>query len=331
MKIFKIILKDVTVLWPTLVVILALSADAITEGKISIFRIISVLTALGLFIARAIQLVKFHAEKQVPFLVIAGKSDEQYKDMVGQVKVSFKEQGLRPRKLEAEFNVSEGDWISRRESNLPADRDAWLNAISRIEKAFWRLAATIPGKKVYHFFINAPAALAMGIGALLGSRNRYVLYHYQGSGGKLYHPVLRVETTRELKTQINHYKSINVEGIEEVKGEVFVSLYLAGHDPRGAVARLAEGKRASMVSVTGKFEGAIPIENDWLNIAKEISSLMLDLSARKEVKRLHVFLSLPVVISFAVGSALGKFVPASVYNWFPSENSYCEVLRLEEL
>lgn len=319
--------------WFGLLGFLTLLADAVAEASISPLRVIAILVIVVLLDLRVLELRRLHLEKQIPFLVVIGKSDEEYRDTLGQVRLALDGRKINVEVLEKGFGLYGEDWVYRRESPLPEAADSWRETLLRVESKFWRLAERVPGKKVYHLFINGPSAFAMGMGALLGARTVFVLYHYEGNA---YHPLIDFSRApvgvHTLKTHVEAYEYLQVDK-DELKpgetGEVNVALYLAGHDPRGGVKQLSQEQKRPMVSIVGRFQGTIPHDADWIKLSREVASILLELSSDPRVTRLHLFLSLPLVIAFATGSALGRFVKASLYNWFPRAG-YREVLRLDD-
>lgn len=312
---------------------LALLADAVAEATISPLRVMAILVIGVLVVLRILELRRLYLEKQVPFLTLIGKSDEEYRDMLSQLGLALDSRKINPGVLQREFGVYEQDWVYRRESSLPETPDPWRETLLRVESRFWRLAERVSGKKVYQMFINAPSAFAMGMGALLGARTVFVLYHHQGNA---YYPLIDFSRlplgVHTLKTYVEPYEYLDVDTSELTSNEateVSVAVYLAGHDPRGSVSQLSQKQKRPMVSIVGRFQGTIPHDADWIKLSREVTSVLLKLSSDSRVVRLHLFISLPLVIAFAVGSALGRFVKASLYNWFP-RIGYREVLRLDD-
>lgn len=328
--------------WLIVIAGLGFIADAVAERHLSILRIVTIVAVVGLALSYIYRKLKLQREKKVPFLVVVGKSDEQYRDTLSQVEETLMRYRLEVPLLEKTFGLLREDWIVRRESPLPPNPTAWRETISKIDRRFWRLAERIPGRKVYHLFMNGPATLAMALGAVIGSRTEFIYYHFMpGTGTLPYHPVVdfRSETIPEgphiLKSRVDDYRLVRVSGMERLDPDrctqVAVAIHLAGHDPTGDVRQWVRADGHPVVTIASRFRGTIPLTADWIRLAREVATPLLEMMGREGVERLHLFLSAPLPVAFCVGVALGRFVRASVYNYFPEKGAYEEVFKLEEL
>lgn len=339
-KSFKPILRDQEV-WLIVSIAIGFSADAAAEGNTSLLRVLTILVAFWLLIAHIRRKLELHKEKKVPFLVVVGKSDAQHRDIRQQVEAALAENRINLQSLKRAYGLVSDDWIFHQEAPLPGEPEAWRRLIHKLEDKFWRLAERIPGRKVYQIFLAGPSTLALALGATIGSRSEYVFYHYMaGSGNNPYHRVIDFsrEEFREgshiLKTAVPEYRLIRVRGLEKLgrtrKREALAAIHLAAHNPSGDVEKRARAEGRPAIFIDSDFGGTIPLEQDWVALSREISSVILQASARANIDRLHLFLSLPLPIAFALGSALGKFVRATVYNYFTPPGEYAGVFRLEE-
>ncbi|OPX35834.1 hypothetical protein B1H10_00355 [candidate division KSB1 bacterium 4484_188] len=337
---FKTLLWDQD-FWLILIATIGFGADAAAEGKLTILRIITIVAMAGIVVSYLFRKIKLQKEKRVPYLVVIGKGDSQYRDTRSQVETALADFRIHVHELKRAFGLHGEDWIFRRESQLSTDPEVWKTTITKIENKFWRLAERIPGRKTYHFFMNGPATLAFAMGATIGSRNEYVFYHYMpASGRNPYHDIINFEKSdspeghHKLKTKIKKYKMIHASGEDKLNGmprrDVLVALYLAGHSPVGDVTERSKQSGLPLIVIQSKFKGTIPLDQDWILLSQEVSSVLLDIAGRENVERLHLFLSVPLPIAFCVGSAMGKFVRATVYNYFPGLGGYEKVFNLEE-
>lgn len=223
---------------------------------------------------------------------------------------------------------------------MPADGQAWKDTLHKIERKFWHLAEKIPGRKIYHFFLVTPAAFAVGMGALLGARTRYVAYHYQaGVGTKDYHPQVNLPSSSEIEgaqrigTRLFEYRYIQVSPpLDAPSGEIYVALDFVRHSTQVAQG-LAQQHGAPFTAITpsAPWGGTIPLQEDWVRIVQEIASSLLELMRNPSVKGLQLFPGVPNALAFAIGSGLGKFPTISLWSWMPSSKQYVEVLKLHEL
>ncbi|HIQ02030.1 MAG TPA: SAVED domain-containing protein [Anaerolineales bacterium] len=283
--------------------------------------------------------IRLVREKHVPLIVIVGKGDDEFHAMVDDVWAVMAPLGFNEREFDADWDVERDDLVVRRESDLPRRPERWVELARRFERKVARLSARLQGRTVFHLFLNCPAALAVGMGALLGSRYEVVLHHLQrGVEPSPYVPVIDFSQGTPGPTGVQAvkrraappYKFIAVEQPEDLTGEVFVSLHLAGHDPKGNVEALAAEKGLAAVHIRNTYGSVLSTDADWLRVAQEVVTELLGLVGRG-VQRVHLCLSSPVVLAFAMGMALGTQSPITVYNWFAATREYRSVLELEHL
>lgn len=328
--------------WLIIIIAIGFGADAAAERSITILRSLTILVAIWLIISHINRKLKLQKEKKVPFLIVIGKTVAQQRDTRHQVETALENHKINLPGLKKTYGLVSDDWIYYQENILPSDSEAWSKIITKIENQFWRLSERIYGRKVYQIFINGPAALAMGLGATIGSRTEFTLFHFMpGTGVDPYHNVIDFSPDEQsqgshiLKTRVSEYKRIKTKGIDEIgfnlKTEVLVSIHLAGHNPTGDVERRAKETGLPHVVIGSIYQGTIPLEDDWILLSQEIDSVLLGIAGLEGINRLHLFISMPLPIAFAVGSALGKFVRATVYNYSPKEQKYFEAIYLEQL
>jgi hypothetical protein len=211
--------------------------------------------------------------------------------------------------------------------------------VHNFEKKITRLSEKLKGRKVFHIFLNCPAVLAMGMGAIIGTKCvscspslctqcRFLLFH----------PLIdfysmcesSTEGIHTLKSRVNlPYKYIYTEGQISEPSNLWISIYLAGHDPKGDVEKVV-GRLPSPVSIIhlrSKIEGTIPLDANWLQISKEIATELLNAVSKKEVIDVTICLSSPLIIAFALGMAVGTQSPITLKNWFSEYRriSFCLV------
>lgn len=329
-------------------------ADAEGHFKLLSFRSIAIAAMVGLVVFHVRRKIKLQKEKNVPFLVVIGKPENEYKDTLNEVEVAFDHFGLDVQTIKKNFRLHQEDWIYHQDSKLSSEPNQWQEAIAKIGEKFWKLAASLPGRKVYHLIMNGPASIALALGATIGSRNQYVFYHYMpATGDTPYHKVIDFkdseipEGTHRLKTRVSEMQFIKTTGAEALldgtlqdktpeppvgdASEILVAVHLAGHDPTGDVKRKSNETGRPMLSIHSNFEGTIPLDIDWIRLSQETASVLLKLAASPHVIRMHLFLSMPLPLAFAVGTALGKFVRATVYNAYGKSGEYYEAFNLDDL
>ncbi len=194
---------------------------------------------------------------------------------------------------------------------------------------------------MFHIFLNCPAALAIGLGSIIGTKYEVVLHHYQkGSGDNPYYPVidfyslstLNQDGVHILKSRVNAPNQfIRVEEPQTLSSIVLVSLFLAGHDLKGDVEKISNERKIPALHIRSTMEGTIPLNADWLRASREVASCLLNLASNKEIKTIELYLSCPIILAFAIGMAFGTQTPIEVYNWFPVSKGYKPVLGLNRL
>jgi hypothetical protein len=222
---------------------------------------------------------------------------------------------------------------------VPPDPKEWKRLAQSSRQTVERLEQKISGPKVYHFFIRAPICLGMGLGACIGTRHEVVVHHDQEGAAELrYIPVIDVSAhavgdrgpqVLKLQPEGDHPEHITVEQSGRLKANVYASLWFAPNYPT-RVEDLAEADGASFVDIRLKKPGEMPLGADWLGIAREVNTV-LQRVFWEGCSELHLFPSVPVPLAFAIGMGLDVRRNVIVHQWYPNENTYHEVLRLNEL
>lgn len=317
-------------------------ANAEDKFKLISFSSLTILAMLGLMLFHVRRKLNLKKQKRVPFLVVIGKSENEFRDTLNEVDLALTKYHSDLENLKKAYNLRENNWIYHQDIPLSTKPKDWHNTILKIRERFWELAAELPGRKVYQFIMNAPASLALALGATIGSRNEYIFLHYMaGTGENPYHDVIDFSKeqisagVRILHTRIDKFEHIQALGLEDLNQskpvEILVAIHLAGHCPIGDVAKRSKETGLPMIVIQSHFGGTIPLNADWIRIAREVANVLLKVSSQENTERLHLFLSLPLPVAFCVGTALGRFVRATVYNYFPKPGRYFEVFKLEEL
>jgi hypothetical protein len=285
---------------------------------------------------RALKLVR---EKHLPVVIAVGCTDEEFRTIVRDAFQTVSDYGFEETLYARDYDLSREDFTLHREERLPEDPAVWQRLALRARRLVVALHSRVPGRKVYHFFLRAPVALGIGLGAALGTKYEFFFHHYQPAAGENpYHPLLQVtaetvpgEGAHTLKTRVQgEFQHVQARGVEGAQGRVFAALGLAGHDP-GPVADLAAAQGAAFVDLRSHFAGTIPVDADWLRIAREVNTVLLGLVGQPGVQELHLFPAVPLPLAFAIGMGLDTRSPVRVYQWDAPEKVYHEVLRLNEL
>jgi hypothetical protein len=296
-------------------------------------------------VGTVIREVKLAQERHVPLVVFVpspempeGSVLDAYSAMIGDAASAARRAGFDERDFVARFGVTQDEWALWRDAPLTGESEIWRQMVRRFSLRVHRLARKLGEQRVFHVFLRCPAALAVGFGAVMGTHHRLAAYHHQpGERGGPYVAVtdasgreesLRVRLGRKVKAP---YQCIAVREPERVTPEMYVSLFLARHDPRGCVEQAAEAAGSAVVCIEGIDARALTPQDDWLLMAQEVTDVLLGLIARPEVKRLHLAISGPVVLAFLMGVALGTHSAITVHHWFKGEQALHPVLALDRL
>lgn len=221
---------------------------------------------------------------------------------------------------------------------LPADPEEWQGAILKGCEIVGRLGGAVSGAKVYHFFMRVPASYAIGLGAALGTKQEVVIHHYQKSSSRLaYTPILTLTVPacdgrgpQIVRLPVDEpFEHISTEGMERPARKMYIALDFA---PKltGGVDELALRNKAGFARIKSIYSGDIPLDVDWLRIAREINTVLLTLLA-EGCAELHLFPAMPGALAFAVGMGLDTRSHVAVHHWYTRERRYSEVLRLNDL
>lgn len=282
---------------------------------------------------------KLYREKHIPIVLGLGCSDTEFRNLVDDALQAAHPYGFEEGTYAKDYALLRQDFTHHREEEVPDDPEVWRLLSLREKRLVISLQSKIAGKKVFHFFLRCPSALAIGIGAALGTKHELICHHYQpGAGASEYFPLIELtprkapaEGARILKTRVEEFKYINVKGSENATNEVYVALFFAGHDPRTEVQKLAVTDSAAFVEITSRFQGTIPLDADWLLLAREIVTVLLGLIERRDVNEVHLFPSVPLCLAFAVGIGLDNRAAFTVHAWNAKLKQYKKVLCLNEL
>ncbi len=94
---------------------------------------------------------------------------------------------------------------------------------------------------------------------------------------------------------------------------------------------LAEARQAAYVGINNLYQDRLAENADWFQVARETAQALYTLLGRAEVRQLHLSLSCPLPLAFAIGMALGIHSPISVYNWYTHEQAYAHVFDLHQI
>lgn len=293
--------------------------------------------------------IKMSRQRSVPLIVFIpppklpeGSVLDAYNTMVSDATQVVRRASFDEGEFVQRFNVTRDEWVLWRDTPLPHNSEEWQREVRRFSLRLHRLAYKLGEQRVFHIFLRCPAAMAVGLGAVLGTHYEMTVYHYQKDlerkmPGRLYIPVfdgpnqpdtLRVRLGDPLDKP---YRTIRVEQKTPLKPEMFVSFFLARHDPRSDLDKTARKHDGGSIHVCSTLSHALQAKDDWLLIAQETAEVLLRLIALPEVNRVHLALSCPIPLALLIGCALGTHSAITIHNWFESESSLLPVFSLDHL
>jgi hypothetical protein len=277
---------------------------------------------------------------QLPVVVAVGRSEDDFKAMARDAFTAMSKYEFSLDRYAEKFNLERNDFCLHQSQWVAADPKDWSGLLKQILDLMGRLNRQIPGSKVYHFFLQAPTGLAIGLGACLGIKREVVLEHHQSGVGdwdyltalnlsRGAHPAHGAEIVKLRVTEPLQYLSVNPAGYTQ--GRVYASIRLAANDPAPATRKLAERDGASFVEIKSSLPGNIPLGADWLGIARELNTVLLGITGAGESSELHLFPSVPMPLAFTMGMALDTKSPVAIHQWNPQDTTYVEIFRLNQL
>ncbi len=261
----------------------------------------------------------------VPFIQLANKDINKALDDLEE-EMQKKEKYFNLKNLQKIYDIEKEDTTLFSKDFLPLNEKFWTDYIN---KDFTSKISNIIKKAdqktvVFHISVGI-SALAFGLGVKFGSRLPCILYHYQPGKDKNYHPVMDMENSENLR----ELKEINNNILENPKycnitipendnySEVAIALHLASHTLYSDVKNYlkANGKNMPVIEINLKEnQGKLPVNEDWKKYVKEINSIIGKLKDEKGVNKLNLFLSVPAVIAFTLGMAIGHVINVPVYS-----------------
>ncbi len=212
-------------------------------------------------------------------------------------------------------------------------KDNWESILKSAYEKIVRLKEKLKDKTcILHLCLLGPATFSFGLGAMVGCKEPFVVYHYTSGKFKV---VLDFS-----KRNLRLLKSFNKKpGHIECKKDadaqetdiLAISIYAASHNPRGDIRKFLKNNFENYIlaSCEAKDKGNLE-ENDW---AVYVNEIYLHYNKLKEIttnKRL-MFFACPVPLAFGLGVAIETFDDIEVYNFEPLETSYFKVFNLANL
>lgn len=170
---------------------------------------------------------------------------------------------------------------------------------------------------------NGPSVFAFGLGAALGSNYSYTILQFNNGEYKE-----AITTSRYLKTIDNKTDKIEITENNVINNtECDILLHFASHAPKNPTTN--QNFKQNIV-IKSKVTGNISLE-DYTEYVRQINVALNQIKEKYHFKTINLVLSMPVAMAFALGWAVGKFLNANLYNYFPNTASYYKVFNLTKL
>ena len=223
------------------------------------------------------------------------------------------------------------DWVLQHEAALGTAPNEWMALCRQFMSIVQRLESA-KGRQVFHVFFDGPAALALAMGAALGTRHPLILYHWQGSA---YHPVMNFstgETLMRVKRRLDvDYEYLAVQEPEHWTQDTVVALRLIATSPASFVGTVLDENETAMVAVDNLYGDVLTLDMDWVQVAHEAADVVRKTLNQGPVGRVHLSFGCPVALAFAIGMALDLKSAVRVYHWFADQQVYRPVAELNKL
>ncbi len=217
-----------------------------------------------------------------------------------------------------------------KESFLP-DRD-WSNYLKEAYAKIKNLKSKIKDKTaVINFSLLAPSVFAFGLGALIGCKEPFVIYHYNNGE---YNKVLDLKDKdeRSLKKVCKDTSNLQCDFTKNGKDSAALVYYMGTLNPLGDVKNYISktiGECDIVHCQLKNKQGNIPV-GDWSRYINAMYESYNKTKSESYQKRLFFF-SVPVPIAFGFGAAVETFENGDVFNLKKNDTAYVQVFNLKKL
>jgi hypothetical protein len=234
--------------------------------------------------------------------------------------------------LERFFHLKREDLIVLENQPLPNDSSVWSNfLISRVKPVLVKTMQSVPGERKVLQIFGSLATLMFGAGIILRDYHPFSAYHHDN--GQYYPTISNKHTPREFKRRKKEEEIETIEcQIDEYRDDMIVNIYLASHNPgKDSVNYLSsqgiEAGTANISLITD--QGALDVNKSWNPYINDLYNQLNTIV--ENTKRIHLFLSCPVVIAFALGTVVTDYWDMKVYQFIRGEKSYFKAFETKDL
>lgn len=282
-----------------------------------------------------------HSQRHLPLLIVV-RNRAGLQKAVSDVVAYLPKIGMAAEAVSLARDPENDDRVLWYPNVLDSKQSDWEGLVYSVIHRMQRLKASYAGETVFHIFCLGPAALMLGIGAVIKHHYAVALYHLFDTYVQVYNftPERPPQWPRLQDLRIpaeQPYKLILTDKWPTLTDEMVISLELTGTPSARGVKELVSSRPhpTALLTIENQFGNSLEPFNDWRCLAQEIYT-ELNQALRQGVGRIHLCLNMPIEAAFAVGMALGNKPPVTVYQWYrPSETlpkeGYYPVLTLDRL
>lgn len=296
-----------------------------------------IIIILGMLTYALIDTWKLIKEKHIPIIVDVGDDLEYVESMRNTVYDLMRKYKFNSRIYLHQLGIKEAYLTVHEDHYLSSDMDEWRYLVETYADHLYHLNTDLEGIRNFHIFMKCPVSLAVGLGAVTGTKNAVALYHYiDGRYEKVINIVNDEKAspmgTHSIKDRVDQpFKYIKVIEPEKEASHLFISLGLASHPPFADVYRLTSSKDVAILNIANIYNNTLSTSEDWLMAAREALTAIMKWASKKSVNKVDLFISAPLPLAFAIGMGLGRQSAITVHQWFAQESAYHPVLELNQL
>ncbi len=228
--------------------------------------------------------------------------------------------------LEDIYGIKREELTIHGEGNLDFKPEAWQQLLaSKAAKLFDALEYRVKPRKVLWYYAGQISTLQLGIGAIFGFKRAISIMQLDFSSSE-YKEVFALygkNNARELKNvSIKAAACRMVEGQLQITNpegkELGLIIYLGSHNPIGEAkdyCRISLQVNNFLIFKAKTNQGVLELNEDWLQLAQEINSLLNWAREEYAWQRIHLFITAPTALCMALGIAIGHFLPVEVYHY----------------
>lgn|GEM_PF-2543452 len=273
----------------------------------------------------------------LPYFICLAQNHEWYISAIKQQEAQVRKEGIAWDGIQNNFKIHRQDWAFFDSSKLSDISSEWIHKSRDISNHFDHLANRIETQPLFHVFVAAPAPIALGVGALFAGRVPFTVHQHAGMVKNPYMTVHSEVITAEdgyhiLNRRVSELKFIEEKSDAAVETEgktdnTLIILDFTGHRLPKPYP-IGENTKILRLGMKGE-EGHIPLSDQWMLIAQEISSTIS--SELDNGNKVSVLLGVPSTMAFLIGTILRTSSRIDVFYFNRSLDKYHKVFNLSEL